>query len=401
MHNVRFFSRSVWTVLAKLCRKGVLLLLLTALIVGLPICIAPAAEQLLSQGVSFSGITLAITAPEGDPVPQLLEELLPGMEDISQYCQVKAMDRTEALESLERGDVTAVLALPEGFVHGILYGENPDVELIVPANRPLESLLTLWVGQSACDILASFQSGIYAVLDLYQSAPPADLSYDQVVSQINLRYISWTLSRQDLFRVEKISVTGQLPIGLHYGLSLLCFLTLALVPFFYCIFSREHLQSYRRLISVGRTPAGCFLSSVTACWTLLFGVLLLAVSFTIKGSWWQTVALCALGALFCTAFAALCCLITENSAQCGIVSSLLSLLFLALSGGILPPVMLPKHLRAAMAYSPVTWLREMLAVPAGYDPQGSWLYLVIAAVILLILSLLLFRRRMMQEVART
>ena len=127
MHNVRFFSRSVWTVLAKLCRKGVLLLLLTALIVGLPICIAPAAEQLLSQGVSFSGITLAITAPEGDPVPQLLEELLPGMEDISQYCRVKAMDRAEALESLEQGDVTAVLALPEGFVQGILYGENPDV----------------------------------------------------------------------------------------------------------------------------------------------------------------------------------------------------------------------------------------------------------------------------------
>ena len=49
-----------------------------------------------------------------------------------------------------------VLALPEGFVSGILYGENPDVELIVPAERPLESLLTLWVGQSACDILAAF-----------------------------------------------------------------------------------------------------------------------------------------------------------------------------------------------------------------------------------------------------
>ena len=112
MHTVRFFSRSVGTVLTKLCKQGILLILLTALIIGLPICIAPAAEQLLSQGVSFSGITLAITAPEGDPVPQLLEELLPGMEDISQYCQVKAMDRTEALESLERGDVTAVLALP-------------------------------------------------------------------------------------------------------------------------------------------------------------------------------------------------------------------------------------------------------------------------------------------------
>ena len=400
MLNIRFWGRSVGTALAKLCRQGVLLSLLVALSIGLPLCIAPAAEHLLTQGVSFSGITMAITAPEEDPVPQLLEELLPSMEDVSQYCRVKAMDHAEALESLERGEVTAVLALPEGFVQGILYGENPDVELIVPANRPLESLLTLWVGQSACDILAAFQGGIYAVLDLYQQAPPDGLSYDQVVSQINLRYIRWTLNRQELFRVENISVTGQLPIGLHYALSLICFLMLALTPFFYCLYSREQLRSYRRLLSAGRTPAGCFLASVSACWLLLFLILLLAVSFTTKGTWWQVVAVCALGSAFCAGFAAACSLLTENSALCGIASSLLSLIFLALSGGILPPVMLPQIMRKAMEYSPITWLRELLAVPAGFDMPASWLYLTCAAVILLAVSLLLYRRRFLQEVRR-
>ena len=400
MHHFRFFSKLSGTVLVKLCRKGVLLLLLTALIVGLPLSLAPAAEQLLSQGVSFSGITLAITAPEGDPVPQLLEELLPGMEDISQYCQVKAMDRADALKSLTQGDVTAVLVLPEGFVQGILYGENPDVELIVPADRPLEALLTLWVGQSACDILASFQSGIYAVLERYEQAPDTGLTYDQVVSQINLRYIRWTLGRQELFRVEEISVTGALPVGLHYALSLLCFLALALTPLFYSVFSREELRAYRRLLTVGRTPAACFLSSVSACWVLLFALLLLAVSFTVKGNWWQVLAVCALGSVFCTGFAALCCLITENTAGCGILSSLLSLIILALSGGILPPVMLPQALRKVMGFYPITWLRGLLAVPAGYGMPENLLHLVIATVLMLMASLLLFRRRLMREVQR-
>jgi len=36
-----------------------------------------------------------------------------GMEDIAQYCRVEAMEEGEALAALERGEVTAVLALPE------------------------------------------------------------------------------------------------------------------------------------------------------------------------------------------------------------------------------------------------------------------------------------------------
>jgi len=399
MHNVRFFSKSLGTVLRRLCRKGVVLLLLTCFVVGLPVAIAPAAEQLLSQGVAFSGITMAITAPEGDPVPRLLEDLLPGMEDISQYCRVVAMDRAGALESLEQGDVTAVLSLPEGFVEGILYGENPDVELIVSAEHPLEALLTLWVGQSACDILAAFQSGIYAVLELHANAPDTTLTYDQVVSQINLRYISWTLGRQDLFREERIAVTGELPIGLHYGLSLLCFLVLALTPFFYSVYAREALASYRRLLSVGRRPAELYLSSLAACWAVLFAVLLLAVGFTVRGNWWQTVASCALAAVFCASFSALCCLVTESTPGSGILSSLLALAFLFLSGGILPPVMLPRVLREMMLFSPVTQLRRLLAVPAGFESE-AYLYLAVSAVVMAAASLLLFCRRMQKEVQR-
>ena len=33
-----------------------------------------AAGWLLSRGVDFSGVTLAVTAPEGDGVPRLLEQ---------------------------------------------------------------------------------------------------------------------------------------------------------------------------------------------------------------------------------------------------------------------------------------------------------------------------------------
>ena len=71
------------------------------------------ANELLSRGVDFSGVTLAVTAPEGDGVPRLLEQYMGDMEDIAQYCRVTAMEEGQAVKALERGEVTAVLAVPE------------------------------------------------------------------------------------------------------------------------------------------------------------------------------------------------------------------------------------------------------------------------------------------------
>ena len=384
----------------QLCRTRALFPALLVLCLCLSMLVSPAAELVFSQGVDFSGITMAVTAPAGDPVPELLEELMSGMEDVGQYCRFKAMDAASARAGLADGSVTAILALPEGFIQGILNGTNPDVELIVPADRPLESMLTLWVGQSAADLLAAFQSGIYGVLDLYLQDPPAGLSYEQVVSQINLRYISWTLNRQDLFRVQEISVTGQLPIGLHYGLSLLCFLILALAPFFYGIFDKVFLISQRRLLALGRTPASCGAAAILTVWLFVLVIVLPGTVLITGGKILPSVVVSALVSILCTAWISICCLCTGSVSGCGILSSLLSLCSLALSGGILPPVMLPQGLRKMMALSPVTWMRQLLATPAGYESRQAWLILLICTVTLFPICLLLYRSRFIREVDR-
>ena len=143
------------------------------------------------------------------------------MEDIRQYCRFLAMEEDAALNALKAGEVTAVLALPEDFIQGVMRGDNPDLRLIVSGGRPLETLLLLWVGQSASDILSAFQGGVYAVLELYGEDPPPGLTRDQVVLDINLRYIRLALGRGGLFQTEQVSATRALPIPLHYGLDLM------------------------------------------------------------------------------------------------------------------------------------------------------------------------------------
>ena len=402
MREFRFFGNITKLSLGKLCQQRKLLAGVALLCFLLPLLLGPVAESLLTQGVSFSGVTLAITAPEGDAVPELLEQILPNMNDVKQYCSVLAMDWDDALESLEQGEITAILALPENFIQGIMNSSNPDVELIVRGDRPLEALLTFWIGQSASDMLAAFQSGIYVVLELYAENPPADLSYQQVVTQINLRYVTWMMNRQNLFRVQMISTTQQLPVGIHYGLSLLAYLGLSLAPFFMVIFDGSWISAQRRFRTAGRRSGVFFSASLTACWIVEFLLLFVAQVVLLKGNLPAILLSSTLCALFCAAFGSFCCLLTADTGSCGLLSFGSALVFLVLSGGVLPPVLMPGILRELVPWWPVTWLRNTMALATeDFELQPvSMTALAISTVLMLALGWLLYHRRSKMEVAQ-
>ena len=401
MKNLRFFGLCLKLTAGGFCRRHWPLAGLVLLYLLLPLGAGQAAGHLLSQGVDFQGVTLAVTAPEGDGVPRQLEQYMGNMEDIAQYCRILAMGEEEALDALRQGEVTAVLALPKDFIHGVMRGTNPDLRLIVAGDRPLESLLLLWVGQSASDILAAFQSGVYAVLDLYEEAPPPGLDRDRVVLDINLRYIQLALDRGGLFRTEALSATGVLPVSLHYALALISYLALAAAPLFLPLYSGSRITFQRRLRCAGRGVAAGYFSAVFTGTGVLLLLLAPALLLTEEGSVSARMA-AALGmALFCGLFFSVCCLALRSAASCGAVSFLAALLALALAGEIVPGALLPAGVRRLSPLSPVTWLMRLAALPMGYDlPLSSLAGLLLAGSGMLGAALALYRRRAnCQEVA--
>ena len=64
MRGFRFFSKLTGLTLGKLCQQRMLLAGVALLCFLLPLILGPMAETALSRGISFSGVTLAITAPE-------------------------------------------------------------------------------------------------------------------------------------------------------------------------------------------------------------------------------------------------------------------------------------------------------------------------------------------------
>lgn len=393
MKNFRFFTAYFTLTVGRLRRQLWLLAGLALVCSLLPAGAGRAAEQLLSRGAGVGGITLAITAPLGDNTPEKLAGYMSGMEDIAQYCRVEAMGEEEALDALRTGEVTAVLALPVDFIRGVMYGKNPDLRLIVAGDRPLESLLLLWVGQGGCDILSAAQSGIYAVLDLYREIQPQSPSYDRVLADINLRYMTLTLNRADFFSLRPVSATRELPVALHYGLSLLAYFGLAAAPLFMGLYSGEWLKFQNRLRAAGRSCAAGFFSAVAAsvpAWLFLLVPGLLAAG---EAAPVPLAASALVMALFCALSSALCCLAAGSAAGCGTLSFSATLAALALAGGIVPPVLLPRVLQELGWLSPVTWLRQLAAWPLGYGVSGrTWACLGLSLAGMAALAFALYRR---------
>lgn len=398
MGGVVYFKKLTGLTLGRLCRQSGLLAGLAALCVALPLLAGTAAESVLSGGVSFSGVILAVTGPEGDELPAQLERYMNGMEDISQYCRIEAMSRDTARAALSAGRVTAILDLPDQFVRGVQSGENPPVKVIADGSRPLESLLTLWVGQSAADLLAAAQAGIYAVLDRYDAAPPPGVSRERVVAEINLKYVLWTLNRQEIFILKQLLPTDALPIALHYELSLLACLALSTAPVFSWTCQQPWLYGLRRLRYARRSPLWAYLAGLFSVWLtmtpFLFAALKLLLSLSVSAALLTAVS----WAGFFAAYASACALLTRTAAGCGGLSFFLSLGALALSGGIVPPMLLPSAVRGLENASPITWMRALAASPLGYDafPHPALTLLLVAAV-LCALSAPLYARRASQK----
>lgn len=99
-------------------------------------------------------------------------------------------------------------------------------------------------------------------------------------------------------------------------------------------------------------------------------------------------------ALYCSLFCSVCCLISRSAAGCGVAAFTISLAWLALAGGIVPPVLLPRPVQKLSGLSPVAWLMELAARPMGYKVSlSTWLCLAVSGAALAALALVLYRRR--------
>lgn len=388
--------------LRRLRSQAVLLAVLTALSVVLSAGAGVVMEQLLTADSGFTGLTLGICGAEGEE--ELTRRLVStaaltaGVED---YCAIQAMTEEEGRAALEEGELTALLLLPEGFLDSVLTGENKPVTLLTDGRQPLEAWLIGELGQSVSRMLAAAQAGIYTVLDAYDRAGLTEPDRETLVWEVNLAYIGWVTGRNELYETVTVSLSGgALPAGEHYALSVLAYLPLLCPALVYPAFGGGGLFAwYRRLRSAGVSARAGAVGSILAAGVILLPLILLPLAAG-GGEILPAVGCGLLAALFSAAFCALCCVLTASPGGAALPAFLAATGMLILSGGFLPPVLLPVGLKKLMDWMPLSWLRALLASCFGYELSGETLFgLLLLTAGATLLAAKLFDRRVDREEA--
>jgi len=392
---------------------------------------AAAAGSVLMDGRGFSPLTLAVADETGDSrLPQLMA-YLGEMEDVRSYARLVMTGPAEARVMVAGGSAAAALIFPRGFLDSVYRGENFSPLLVLDSSRPLEVFGLSLLADGAGAMLTNAQKGVYYTMAVYDMIRPDNPGYDQVLREINLNYAGWFFTRSGMYRTQTVSPTGgALTVPQHYLLSALlffCFLAPAAVLFPFYSLQRQSLW-LRRLRGACKPLAAYVLAQIlwgALAIFLLLGLVLAGLSAAGGGldvaslsqvetdnmseavrllsglaprlplsRWTDLLPGLLLTALFLSAFSCICCNTGHIFSAVGLCF-IFAGLFLTMSGGLVPPVLLPKWIVALSPFCPLTWMRSVLSALylPGADTVMAASGIKLAAVsLLLIAAILLFCR---------
>lgn len=345
--------------------------------------------------------------------------MVSNMESLSSMVSIKqTTSEDEARAMLESGEAKAAVIIPEGMIHTIMSGSNDlPARILYPGEPGLETIIFRQIVDSLSQMVASSQTGVYALYEIYDDFGATEKQQDTANSQLNDLYISTVLARDDLFSVKLVttdanintnvdidaagntvinsadtsdvsnSINGSDPVLVGYlcsGLALLFLLFGINLCFFFVMPNRSVPTALTRL---GLSDAFCTLADFSAAfvceWLIFFvgciavGGICYAIGIVSFFSISRALFSCMICASFSCALSLLICRICRNKQACMIVTFVVSLLIMYASGCLIPSAFLPDLLRGVSASLPGSQLKACIFWQFGQDIAASdfaWLF---------------------------
>lgn len=352
---------------------------LAALLLGLA---GAAAGSQLFAGQQFAGLQVAIAQQQPDPRLDEMLALAGQMDSLRDTATLHSTTPAQAREMLRTGQATAAIILPAGFLDSVYSGENLSPQVLLDAGRPLDAALVRSLAESAAILLDKAQQGITFTIQTYQAQGTTTPALQQVILDINLRYITWVLGHSSMYKVQTVAATGALSVGQFYLLSACLYLVLLALPVLHPLYALAPQRAWLgRLRAAGGRPGAYAMAQILAGTLPLFfmlGLLVAALGLAFGGHLASLPvllpALLVLALLF-SCFGFLLGNLGSAAASTGLCF-LLATGMLVAAGGFIPTILLPAGLAALEPWSPLGWMRALLAPLFGAPSQaGAWLRL--------------------------
>lgn len=342
--------------------------------------------------------------------------MVSNMESLSSMVTIKqTTSENEAKAMLDSGEVKAAVIIPEGMIHTIMSGTNDlPARIIYPGEPSIETVIFRQIVDSLSQMVASSQTGVYALYEIYNDFDATEKQQDKANTQLNDLYINAVLKRDALFQIvgndskennlldEEVSsdttpATDFVLVGyLCSGLALLFLLSGINLCFFFVTPNRAVLPALSRL---GLSDSFCLLADFFAaviCQWLIFSIGCLLIG-TIGSSAHivpafligRALVSCFVCAFFSCALELFICRICHGKQACMITTFAVSLLVMYASGCLIPSAFLPDMLRRISATLPGIQLKNMIFWQFGQSVSSFDIIILIIEGILLIIAALL------------
>ena len=329
------------------------------------------------------------------------------MESLSSMVTIKqTTSEEEARAMLESGEVKATVIIPEGMIHTIMDGTNDlPARILYPGDPSIETVIFRQIVDSLSQMVASSQTGVYALYEIYDDFDATEKQQNQANSQLNDAYITTILDRASLFSSVQTGTTtassSELVLTgyLCSGLALLFLVFGINLCFFFVAPNRTVPGALTRL---GLSHLFCMLADLSAAiiceWMIflaacvLVGVIGSVLGFVPAFFIGRALLSSLICAIFSCTLTLFICRVCHGKQACVITTFAISLLIMYSSGCLIPAAFLPDMLRRISASLPGSQLKAILFWQFGQALSGSDIAMLCIEAVLLTLAASLLHR---------
>lgn len=122
----------------------------------------------------------------------------------------------EAKDALEKGEVSAYVMIPDGFVDALVRGENIPITYVTSAGAAgIGSMVMNELVEIISDLITESENGIYGTQRFLREQGREDI-YWEASDRLYLRFLDFILGREQVYELELTGVSGGLTIIEYY-----------------------------------------------------------------------------------------------------------------------------------------------------------------------------------------
>lgn len=222
-------------------------------------------------------VEIALVGDLSDPYLKLGMYVLEDMDPVHDTVTFLPMSEEEAIQKLDRGQITAYAMIPEGLVESIMRGENKKVTYVAAGgSAEMVSVLVRELLEAVSTFLVETQNSVYGMQRILEKCGMEEQIQAATV-EFDLRYMDLFLNRAQIYEVKEIGLSNELSLQGYYVCSILLLFLLLWGIASSPLFVKKDL-AFQKLLRAGGQKVWMQVTGEYVAYVLLMAVCVLAIA---------------------------------------------------------------------------------------------------------------------------